>query len=69
MIITDHLSGNDGRAKVERWVPHWMQFPPSAYTARGGVGTVVAHAKIVAARDVPPAADLDEVAEPFAEAA
>ncbi|WP_380871562.1 chromosome partitioning protein ParB [Sphingomonas sp. DBB INV C78] len=45
-IVTDHLEGNDGRAKVDNWVPRWMAFPPSAYTARGGVGTVAAHARI-----------------------
>lgn len=49
-IIADHLEGAEGRDKVERWVPRWMQFPPSAYTERGGVGTVAAHAKVVAAR-------------------
>lgn len=51
-IVADHLEGNDGRAKVERWVPRWMAFPPAAYTARGGVGTVAAHAKVEAARSV-----------------
>jgi len=49
-IVRDHLDGADGRAKVERWVPKWMAFPPAAYTARGGVGTVSAHAKLEAAR-------------------
>jgi ParB family transcriptional regulator, chromosome partitioning protein len=49
-IVRDHLDGANGRAKVERWVPRWMAFPPSAYTARGGVGTVAAHAKVEAAR-------------------
>lgn len=39
-IIADCLNGAIGRAKVERFVPRWMRFPPSAYTARGGVGTV-----------------------------
>ncbi|MBP8232036.1 ParB/RepB/Spo0J family partition protein [Rhizorhabdus sp.] len=68
-IIADHLAGNDGRPKVERWVPRWMQFPPSAYTTRGGVGTIAAHAKAVAARDVAVVPDLDEQHEPFAEAA
>jgi ParB family chromosome partitioning protein len=68
-IIADHLAGNDGRPKVERWVPRWMQFPPSAYTARGGVGTVAAHAKVDAERDVAAAPDPDEQHEPFAEAA
>jgi ParB family chromosome partitioning protein len=68
-IIADHLAGADGRAKVERWVPRWMQFPPSAYTARGGVGTVAAHFKVDAARDVTVAPNQDEQAEPFAQAA
>lgn len=68
-IIGDHLAGADGRAKVERWVPRWMQFPPSAYTTRGGVGTVAAHAKVVAARDVRAGVDGEQQAEPFAEAA
>jgi len=49
-IVRDHLDGADGRRRVERWVPKWMAFPPAAYTARGGVGTVAAHAKVEAAR-------------------
>ncbi|MDB5708473.1 MAG: chromosome partitioning protein ParB [Sphingomonas bacterium] len=53
-IVRDHLDGADGRAKVERWVPKWMAFPPAAYTARGGVGTVSAHAKVEAARPIDP---------------
>ena len=39
-IVRDCLSGENGRAKVEGWVPRWMAFPPSSYTERGGVGTV-----------------------------
>jgi len=39
-IIADCLNGTNGRAKVERFVPRWMTFPPSAYTTRGGVQTV-----------------------------
>jgi ParB family chromosome partitioning protein len=39
-IVADCLNGTNGRAKVERFVPRWMRFPPSAYTTRGGVGTV-----------------------------
>jgi ParB family chromosome partitioning protein len=39
-IVADCLNGTNGRAKVERFVPRWMRFPPSAYTSRGGVGTV-----------------------------
>ncbi|MCW0197616.1 ParB N-terminal domain-containing protein [Sphingopyxis sp.] len=49
-IVRDHLDGANGRPKVEQWVPKWMTFPPSAYTARGGVGSVTAHAKAQAAR-------------------
>ncbi|ATW02106.1 ParB/RepB/Spo0J family partition protein [Sphingorhabdus sp. YGSMI21] len=41
-IIGDHLAGENDREKKEAWVPRWMAFPPSAYTTRGGVGTVVA---------------------------
>lgn len=39
-IAADCLAGTNGRAKVERFVPRWMTFPPAAYTARGGVATV-----------------------------
>jgi ParB family chromosome partitioning protein len=49
-IVRDHLDGANGRAQVASWVPRWMAFPPSAYTERGGVGTVKAHAKVTAAR-------------------
>jgi ParB family chromosome partitioning protein len=49
-IIRNHLDGADGRAKVEKWVPKWMAFPPSAYTARGGVGTVDKAQAVAAAR-------------------
>jgi ParB family chromosome partitioning protein len=49
-VLRDHLGGTSGRPKVENWVPRWMAFPPSAYTARGGVGSVIAHAKVQAAR-------------------
>jgi ParB family chromosome partitioning protein len=49
-IVRDALDGTNGRDKRDRWVPGWMQFPPSAYSARGGVGTVAAHAKVEAAK-------------------
>jgi len=39
-IVADCLNGINGRAKVERFVPKWMAFPPGAYTDRGGVATV-----------------------------
>ncbi len=45
-IVSDCLEGANGRAKAEPWVPQWMAFPPSAYTARGGVGSVQSAASI-----------------------
>jgi ParB family chromosome partitioning protein len=66
-IVRDHLDGAEGRTKVERWVPKWLGFPASAYTCRGGVGTVAAHAKVEAARTPEP--DPDAEHEPFAQAA
>tara|TARA_R110000868_G_scaffold89729_2_gene249616 strand:+ start:65 stop:1852 length:1788 start_codon:yes stop_codon:yes gene_type:complete len=39
-IVRDCLTGTNGREKREGWVPRWMVFPPSAYTDRGGVGSV-----------------------------
>ncbi|EZP84004.1 ParB-like protein [Novosphingobium resinovorum] len=44
-IIADHLDGSNGRTQVAPWVPKWMAFPPGAYTARGGVGSVRAHTR------------------------
>ena len=44
-VIADCLTGGGGREKRSGWVPRWMQFPPSAYTQRGGVGTVDQWAK------------------------
>src|SRR3546814_20878868 len=35
-IVANHLAGADGRAKVRLWVPKWMAFTPSAYTAQTG---------------------------------
>ena len=65
-IVRDHLDGTNGRTKVEGWVPRWMAFPPSAYTARGGVPSVAAHARAVEARErgVGGAADETEAADP-----
>ena len=48
-ILGDHLRGENGRQARAGWVPRWMAFPPSAYTARGGVGTVGAHEAACAA--------------------
>jgi ParB family transcriptional regulator, chromosome partitioning protein len=36
LILRDCIEGNNGRAKVEGWVPRWMRFPPSSYTNRSG---------------------------------
>ena len=51
-IVADHLAGENGRAKRDDWVPRWMAFPPAAYTERGGVGTVAAHARADVAREI-----------------
>ena len=60
-IVRDCLTGNNGRVKVDGWVPRWMVFPPSAYTARGGVATMTrAVSAAVPARSAP---------DPLAEAA
>jgi ParB family chromosome partitioning protein len=45
-IMRDCLTGENGRAKVEGWVPKWMAFPPAAYTERGGGGTVSRAARV-----------------------
>lgn len=66
-IVADHLAGANGRAKVEHWVPRWMAFPASAYTTRGGVGTVAAQAKAASAQSVEPQTDSED--EPFEQAA
>lgn len=65
-IIAAHLAGSDGRPKVERWVPRWMAFPPAAYTARGGVATVKAHARLIGARPPEPEPEAPEVEEKLA---
>ena len=61
-IVRDHLDGANGRTKVEGWVPKWMAFPPSAYTDRGGVGTVAANARAEAARAIEQPSDPDPTA-------
>lgn len=53
-IIADCLNGVNGRARVERFVPKWMTFPPGAYTTRGGVETV-SRAAVVEGLFAPPA--------------
>lgn len=67
-IIRAHLDGEEGRAKVENWVPRWMVFPPACYTARGGVRSVAAHAEFEDARNdnqpEPPDTPAPEAVEP-----
>ena len=69
-IVTDHLDGANGRTKVAAWVPRWMRFAPSAYTARGGVGSVASHDRLlhIIARDAEADAARNVEAEAEAEA-
>ncbi len=63
-IIRDCLTGDNGRTKLEGFVPRWMAFPPAAYTARGGVGTV-ARAEQVAGLIAPePQPEAEQLGEP-----
>ncbi len=62
-IVSDCLAGANGRAKAEPWVPQWMAFPPSAYTTRGGVGSMASAARVAhepAAPTAPESAAEDE---------
>jgi len=65
-IVSDHIEGADGRPKVALWVPRWMAFPPAAYTARGGVGTVSANAIVTDARRHPVPDDTPDPTAPGA---
>lgn len=69
-IVVDHLDGANGRSKVEGWVPRWMRFAPTPYTARGGVGSVAAHDRLlhIIARAAEAEAARDAEAEAEAEA-
>ncbi|PHQ62001.1 MAG: chromosome partitioning protein ParB [Sphingobium sp.] len=63
-IVRDHLDGTNGRIKRDQWVPRWMTFPPTAYTSRGGVGTVAAHAIAQADRPIDRMAPCDDEPDP-----
>jgi ParB family transcriptional regulator, chromosome partitioning protein len=39
-IVKDFLHGTNGREYKMDWLPPYFQFPPKAYTERGGVGSV-----------------------------
>jgi ParB family chromosome partitioning protein len=45
-IIRDLLAGENGRQKVEAWLPRWMKFPAESYTSRGGFRTADQWAKV-----------------------
>ncbi|MDX8501827.1 ParB/RepB/Spo0J family partition protein [Mesorhizobium sp. VK4C] len=45
-IIRDFLCGENGRQKVDGWLPRWMAFPVSSYTNRGGLRTADQWAKV-----------------------
>ena len=62
-ILVDCLVGSNGRAKVDGWLPRWFAFPPSAYTARGGIGCVERSENIAAVIVQPKAADEPELRE------
>ena len=63
-IIRDCLSGSNGRAKVEGWVPRWLRFPASSYTERGGVASVDRTASAAQAMTLSDAADTQTDADP-----
>lgn len=52
-ILVDCLTGNNGRAKVEGWLPKWFVFPKSGYTERGGIGCVARSEAIAALIEQP----------------
>lgn len=45
-ILRDCLAGANGRPKAQGWVPRWLRFPASGYTARGGVGSACRSAAV-----------------------
>ncbi|MCR4265844.1 ParB/RepB/Spo0J family partition protein [Nitratireductor sp. ZSWI3] len=45
-IIRDFLSGENGRQKVDSWLPRWMKFPVENYTERGGFRTADQWARV-----------------------
>lgn len=59
-IIADCLAGANGRTKAEPWVPKWMAFTPTAYTSRGGVGSVKAAARVAFDLSAPADPDPDQ---------
>jgi ParB family chromosome partitioning protein len=64
-ILRDCLAGANGRPKAEGWVPRWLRFPASGYTARGGVWAA-SRSAAVAGLIAPEAEGSDPPAEPEA---
>jgi ParB family transcriptional regulator, chromosome partitioning protein len=64
-IVRDCLTGENGRAKVEGWVPKWMAFPPAAYTVRAGVPTVARAEKMASLAITPEPLPLRAAALPM----
>lgn len=65
-IVRDCLSGTNGRRKRDSWVPRWMVFPASAYTARGGVGSAERAQRIARIEEADEPASEAEMLEPEA---
>jgi len=59
-IVADCLAGENGRTKIENWLPRYMAFPASGYTSR-----FVGHAPMLEAADIDDAAatDIDDLDE------
>jgi len=62
-ILVDCLTGSNGRAKVDGWLPRWFAFPPSGYTDRGGIGCVERSENIAALVAQPEIAEEPELRE------
>ena len=54
-IVTDCLSGENGRAKVDGWLPRYMAFPATGYTSR-----FIGHACIAESDGTDDAAAIDD---------
>lgn len=63
-IIRDCLTGSNGRAKVEGWVPRWLRFPASGYTNRGGVASVSRAASVMGAMALSSDTDAEPQVDP-----
>ncbi len=55
-VVRDFLSGENGRQKLETWLPRWMKFPVECYSNHGGLRTADQWAK-VQSQFAPPTAE------------